>query len=250
MSQLLRELILPPGGILVLVGFAGLVYRKSPRLSVRIWILAASLLYLLSVPPVAFSLAQLTYTEPALSQSALAAFKPQAIVVLGGGRDLTSPEYEGLPTPGRSTLQRVRYAAHLAKKTGLPVLVTGGFGPLKGQSEAWAMRINFGEYGLTPKWTETESQTTSENASGSWALLQPEKVERILLVTSSYHAHRARSSFEAVGFKVLPAPTAFELPRPEGPWLLNLVPQSSAFSLSSDSLRALLGEVWYRILGR
>lgn len=250
MSQVLRELILPPGGILALMAVAALLNRKAPRVSLRLAIFSVAAFYLLSLPPVAFGLAQMTYTEPALSPTALESFQPQAIVVLGGGRDLTSPEYDGLPTPERSTLQRVRYAAYLAKKTGLPLLAAGGFGPLEGQSEAWAMRINFGEYGLTPKWTETESQTTSENASGSWALLQPEKVERILLVTSSYHAHRARSSFEAVGFKVLPAPTAFELPRPEGPWLLNLVPQSSAFSLSSDSLRALLGEVWYRILGR
>lgn len=250
MSQLLRELILPPGGILALMAVAALLYRKAPRVSLRLAIFSVAAFYLLSLPPVAFGLAQMTYTEPALSPTALESFQPQAIVVLGGGRDLTSPEYDGLPTPGRSTLQRVRYAAYLAKKTGLPLLAAGGFGPLEGQSEAWAMRINFQEYGLTPRWMDTESQTTKENAANSWQLLQADKIERILLVTSSYHAGRARACFEEVGFQVLAAPAAFDYPRLDLPLFLNLVPQSYAFSLSSDSLRAMLGEIWYRILRR
>lgn len=250
MSLLLRELILPPGGILLLVALAFALRARAPRISIRLAVVAVSALYLLSIPPVAHGLAQLTYSEPVLTEQALSDFRPQAIVALGGGRDLTSPEYGGLATPSRHSLQRIRYAAYLAKRTGLPVLAAGGYGALPQQSEAWAIRNNLQEYGLTPRWVETQSRTTSENAVNSRGLLSSSKVERILLVTSSYHARRARLSFEKAGFQVLPAPTGYDLPRLDRPGYFNLVPTSEAFALSSDSLRALLGEVWYRVLGR
>ena len=51
----------------------------------------------------------------------------QAIVVLGGGLYFDTPEYGG-DTVGGSTLERLRYAATIARKTNLPVLVTGGAG--------------------------------------------------------------------------------------------------------------------------
>ncbi len=246
----MRELILPPGGILVLVMLAFALRARAPRVSVRLAAIAVLTLYLLSIPPVAYGLAYLTYSEPVLTEQALSDFRPQAIVVLGAGRDITSPEYGGLATPNRPSLQRVRYTAYLAKKTGLPVLAAGGFGTLPEQSEAWAMRNNLQEYGLTPLWVETQSRTTSENALQSRGILRSSKTERILLVTSSHHARRARLSFEKAGFQVLPAPTGFELPRLERPAYFNLVPMSDAFALSSDSLRSLLGEVWYSLLGQ
>lgn len=248
-SQIIREFILPPGGLLSLILAAYFLRAKAPQVSKRLAVSAVLLLYLLSLAPVAHALAYLTYSEPVLTPSALSAFKPQALVVLGGGREVTSPEYEGAPTPSRGSLQRVRYAAQLAKSTGLPVMASGGYGQLPRQSEAWALRDNLSEYGVIPRWTETESRTTAENAALCQAMLGPEKIERIVLVTSAAHAKRARQSFEKVGFEVLSAPTAHELPDLEAPAVLNVIPQAKMFSLSCDSLRAHLGQLWYRILG-
>ena len=53
------------------------------------------------------------------------ASEAQAVVVLGGGLRRDALEYGG-DTLGTFTLERVRYGAHVAKRTGLPVLVTGG----------------------------------------------------------------------------------------------------------------------------
>ncbi len=248
-SQLVREFILPPGGLLALVLTAFLLRGKAPRIAKPLALAAVLLLYLLSTAPVAYSLANLTYSDPPLNPASLKAFEPQAIVVLGGGRELTSPEYQGMPTPTRSTLQRARYAAHLAKSTGLPVMATGGFGKLPSQSEAAALRVNLMEYGVSPRWMETQSRTTAENANFCQTILSAEKIERVLLVTSANHARRARRSFEKVGLQVLTAPTAYDLPDLDAPAVLNVVPQAKMLTLSCESLRALLGELWYQILG-
>ena len=249
-SLVLRELILPPGGLLVLMIAAFALRNKAPRVAARFAIGAVLALYLLSIFPVAHGLAQLTYTEPVLSEQALHDFRPQALVVLGGGRDLTSPEYQGMATPSQSSLQRARYAARLAKRTGLPVLVAGGFGRFPDQSEAGALANNLSEYGVKPRWYETRSRTTNENAMFSRDILARERIERIVLVTSSSHARRARLSFEKVGFQVLSAPTAYEFPSLDMPGYLNVVPKDDAFILSAGSLRALLGQLWYAVLGR
>ena len=63
-----------------------------------------------------------------LAQRALAGEEAQragAIVVLGGGRYDEAPEY-GDDTISLAGLRRVRYAAVLQRRTGLPVLVSGG----------------------------------------------------------------------------------------------------------------------------
>ena len=248
-SQVIREFILPPGGLLCLIVAAYLLREKAPQVSKRLAVSAVLLLYLLSLAPVAHALAYLTYSEPVLTAPALVAFKPQVLVVLGGGHEVTSPEYEGAPTPSRGSLQRARYAAQLAKSTGLPVMASGGYGQLPRQSEAWALRNNLSEYGVIPRWTETNSRTTAENAALCRAVLEPEKIDRVLLVTSASHAKRARQSFEKVGFQVLSAPTTHELPDLEAPAVMNVIPQAKMFALSCDALRAHLGVLWYRILG-
>ena len=46
-------------------------------------------------------------------------------MILGGGLRRSAPEYGG-DTLGRLTLERLRYGAMLAKRTGLPVMVSGG----------------------------------------------------------------------------------------------------------------------------
>ena len=55
--------------------------------------------------------------------------------------------------------------------------------------------------------TETEAQTTHEEALRQKELLQPRKVKRIILVANSRHLLRARPLFERVGFEVYVVPS-------------------------------------------
>lgn len=198
------------------------------------------LLWLLSTAMVGNALLSALEVPPA----DLAALRSaQALVVIGGGVVPESPEY-GKSVPGGESLRRVRYAARLARSLGLPVLVSSGnpYGPPEAPAMADALR----EYGVEPQWIESASRTTAENAVASAQLLGERK--RIALVTTAWHMPRARRAFEAAGFEVLPAPTAY-IGRVESQ-LLGLLPTAQGLSYSRLALREYLGTAFYVLSGR
>src|ERR1700722_4053818 len=93
-KALLRQLILPPAGPLLLA-FIGLFWlRHGPRVGRALIGLGLASLWLLSTPVVADALSRLAEHYPPLDLSRPSG--AQAIVILGGGgwRD-TAPEYGG-----------------------------------------------------------------------------------------------------------------------------------------------------------
>lgn len=187
--------------------------------------------------------------QPPLDEQALKSFAPQAIVVLGGGAWRYTPEYGGITVPSPASLTRLAYASYLVRRTGLPVLVSSGYGARPEESEAAAMRWSLEAAGIATRWVEDKSTNTRENATLSAAILKPDGVTKVLLVTSATHARRATRAFEKAGLQVLSAPTGYSELGPREQGLLAVVPTSARFQDSSDALRALLGEVWYRLLG-
>jgi uncharacterized SAM-binding protein YcdF (DUF218 family) len=124
-----------------------------------------------------------------------------AIVVLGGGRRLLAPEY-GVSTLVPRTIERLRYGLWLGRETGLPVAFSGGLAPgaPDGPSEAEiAGRIAEREFGRSLRWLEGSSRDTRENAIKTVALLQPQGIEQIVLVTHDYHMARALANFQRAG---------------------------------------------------
>jgi uncharacterized SAM-binding protein YcdF (DUF218 family) len=115
--------LLPPSGPLLVV-FAGLLLGiRRPKLGPMIVLVGAVALWLGSTPLVVTLLTEkFGIAQPVNLVEAKGA---HAIVVLGAGVRSTQ-EYGG-ETLGRLTLERVRYAAKLARQTGLPVLVSGGY---------------------------------------------------------------------------------------------------------------------------
>ena len=172
---------------------------------------------LLSTPFVAAHLTR--WLEVARPLTDLDAMKDvDVIVVLGGDIAHHAPEYGGGPTVGPLTLERLRYAAYLQRATDLPVLITAGrispWDPPLGEIMA---RVLAEDFGVKPRWVESESRTTLENGRNGAPLLRANGVRRICLVTHGPHIGRARLVFEAEGFEVVPAPTR-PTPRPTGLW--------------------------------
>jgi uncharacterized SAM-binding protein YcdF (DUF218 family) len=164
----------------------------------------------------------------------------QAIVVLGGGLRRNAIEYGG-DTLSWLSLERVRYAARLARETQLPVLVTGGrvFG---GRPEADVMReVLEREYGVPVRWVEGQSRNTHENAVLSARLLQREGVSRVLVVSHGVDIRRARREFSATGLQVIPAPTGVPSMTVDNP--IQLLPSMGALLGSYLALYELLGNI-------
>lgn len=239
LKALFKALVLPPTGPL-LVAVTGLLLLGHRWRAGRIlaWTGVASLL-LLSTPMVAYLLLSILDRSPVLDMER--AREAQAIVILGGGIRRHATEYGG-DTLGFLTLERVRYGALVARATQLPVLVTGG-SVFAGEPEAKLMRAALErEFGVTVRWTESESRDTHENAVRSSRILSAAHVERIVLVAHSFDMPRAKAEFAAQGFDVIPAPT--RIPNLEIDTPLDLLPSLAALQGSYLALYEIMGNAW------
>ncbi len=239
LKPLAAALVLPPAGPLLLAFLGWLLARRHRRSGAALLLAALALLWLLACSGVAVALAgwALPRAQP-LEASQLAAARPQALVVLGGGLLPQAPEY-GQSQPSSATLARLRYGARLAKASGLPLAFAGGIGwaasGMDTDPEGEIARRVLAEWGLQARWLDSASRDTQENAQQMRRLLQADGVQRIVLVTSASHMPRSRLEFERAGFTVTPAPTGFILPS-ERP-LLQWLPSADGLALSREVLR-------------
>ena len=247
LTNITAQLVLPPG-VFILLGLVGLAFARShAKFGTALAAISLVSLYLLSTSVVSKFLVQsleVPYSDPAGDSTAM------AIVVLGGGTYHRAPEY-GADTVSRASLERVRYAAHLHKRTGKPILVTSG-NPAGGEtSEAEQMKQVLRDFGATVKWVEAGSNNTLENARLTQVILRKAGVRSVYIVTNAWHMPRAKLAFERAGLHVIPAPMGYHTRVRLGP--LDFVPQANALAESYIFFHEVLGTVWYRLkfdLGR
>lgn len=245
LKKLAAALLLPPVGLFYLLLAGLLLRRRAPRLAAALLWSATLALLALSLPLVAHRLAAAAGSHPALDP--VRAREAQAIVILGGGLRRQAPEYGG-DTVGERSLERVRYGARLARRYGLPVLVSGG-AVYGGMAEAQAMREALEtDFGVTVRWTESASRDTAENARHSAAVLRSAGLSRVLLVTDSLHMRRAETWFAGEGLHVIAAPTGVLRPFAwDDP--LELLPSPGALLRSWNALHELAGQAVQGLAG-
>jgi uncharacterized SAM-binding protein YcdF (DUF218 family) len=247
-KPLLTALVLPPAGPLLLAGGGWLLARRYPRWGGWVCGLALGSLWLLACHAVAVGLAQSILPQvvalpPANAAKVLNAQQVQAIVVLGGGIQPLAPEY-GAAQPSVDTAARLRYGVWLARQSHVPLAFSGGVGWAHSRtgvpSEGAVVRAAaLQDFGATLRWVEDQSRDTAENASHLHALLAPDGVQRIALVTHAWHMPRAQQAFERAGFTVLPAPTGFTLAQQRS--LLEWLPTAQGLQASREVLREYVG---------
>lgn len=185
----------------------------------------------------------------ALLVKASLAQRADAIVVLGSGRERGDPAW-GADQPTGVGLERQRYAARLAKASGLPVLTTGGLHYGTPPSEAQLMAVSMEQdFGVAVRWKEERSRTTWENAQMSAEILLPQGIKRVVVVTQAWHMPRSVWSFEKAGFSVVPAPVGFlgvDNARPLGGWM----PEFKSIWQSGQLINEAVGQVGYRLFYR
>jgi uncharacterized SAM-binding protein YcdF (DUF218 family) len=241
-SFVLSGWLLPPLNALILLvlGLLALAWRRG--VGVTLLLLGTGLLYVASAPIVAVATVR-ALEGPALADAGHAG--AQAIVVLGAGTYVDAPEY-GQDVPTAGGLVRVRFAAHLQRATGLPVLTTGG--------AIWGAQIPEGEqmrrvleedFRVPVRWVEPTGTTTWSSAVATRAILEPERVRAIFLVTHAWHMRRAQLAFEQAGFTVIAAPTAFTTYSAAYP--PGFMPEARALELTRDAWREGIGLGWYKL---
>jgi uncharacterized SAM-binding protein YcdF (DUF218 family) len=233
LKTIFKHFILPPGD-LVLLGLLGLLLlKRRPALARACLIASIGLLWLLSTPAVSDALTSWAERYPPVDLRNAA--DARAIIILGGGgaREF-APEYSG-PAAEPYSLERLAYGAYLAKKTGLPVLVTGS------AVEASAMHDTLlRNFAVETRWVDGQAHDTFQNAQNSARLLNADGVRKVILVTRATHMRRAVQEYIAAGFDVIPAPVGVLAPQ-DYRFIANL-PDAEALLRSQLAIYEMLGE--------
>ena len=261
LPKLIELLLAPPGFVVLLLAITFFVYIKSYWAGAVMLAFSTIILIAASLPLTAHVLMaglqgyakplELVLDEnsskknPQYLPRGEEKTPPQAIVVLGYGRYTAAPEYDSEDTATPLGLERLRYAAWLQRRTGLPILVSGGRAHNERTAEAEFMKQTLIEdFRANVRWMEDQSRNTRENAERSAALLAETKIKHVYLVTHAWHMRRAARHFESTGVRVTPAPTGFHTLAGGENSLFDYLPTARGMQLVSLALHERLGLLW------
>ncbi len=237
-------LLIPPLNCLAAACLGAVFHRRRAG---RV-LLAAGLigLVLFAMPLVSGTL--LSSLETGFSTTPPTHDPPAAIVVLSGDQTDTLVDGHEREAVGHLTLERERAGAELARRTGLPILVTGGVVDPGDPSIAGMMAQSLQhDFGVLPSWKEERAQNTWENAQYSAAILRAAGIHSVYVVTHAWHMRRSLIAFRAAGLVATAAPVAMDEP-PRLAWH-NLVPRVSSWQLGFYALHEWIGCAWYGLHG-
>jgi len=246
-SKVLSQLLLPPGGLILLIGVAAMFFKRA--WAKVMLVLALLCFWALATEPMRDILTKpLEFQYQSFHQQHVVS-KKTVIVLLGGGVYEQAPEYDGQDRLHDFSMMRTLYAAKLAKKTGLDVYATGGK-PLHEQQDAEGdvMKRILIELGVEAGhiFAEDFANNTWQNAVLVKAMLQRKGITTVILVTSAWHMPRSVACFEAQGLVVIPAPTDY-LSKMSAYDVRSYLPAAKAFYDSSLALHEYLGLLFYRL---
>jgi uncharacterized SAM-binding protein YcdF (DUF218 family) len=241
MKGMLLSLAMPPTGFVTLAILGLLLRGRWHRLGRRLTWVSVFCLLLFSLPIVSYS--ALVALETDLPMTPPANQPPQAIIVLGA-EIVRSQRDPAIFRPSLLTLDRLRSAAASHRRTGLPILATGGITGPKTVAVGEAMKLSLRDDFQTPaRWVEVNSSDTWENARFSADILRAEGITSVYVVTQAWHMKRALVAFKGTGLTVTAAPTPLdEMDRPD---LSDFMPRASTWQIGYYAMHEWTGLVWY-----
>jgi len=102
------------------------------------------------------------------------------------------------------------------------------------------------EMGISPQQILLTSivSNTAEEASAVKGLMAEYGLNKIILVTSSFHLPRAKLLFDRAGVETYPYPTDFKAASRDITWL-HFIPSADAFRDTSSGIREYIGRLYY-----
>ncbi len=243
--RLVETLLLPPGNTVLLMALALIVVAITRHCRVRFLSFVVFLLWLLSTPWFTFQL--LDHLQKPFSPLLEIPKDADVIVLLSAGHYEIANEFGSDAMPNSAALERAHYAAWLAKKTGLPIIVSGGSVTPEEMSEASILgAVLRDQLGVKNVLEENHSKNTEENAKFTQALMHQYGFRKPLLVTHYWHMPRAINWFRYQGIQAYAAPTARHAKGPVEREIWQWIPQAKSLNYSSLALHEYLGALHYQ----
>ncbi|NTU77065.1 MAG: YdcF family protein, partial [Alphaproteobacteria bacterium] len=207
--------VLAPGNLFALLLLLGVFMSLRREGSGRLWgqrlcLTLALLLFFVALFPVGDWLLiplenRFSPTQPD---------RVDGILLLTGDESPRVTEARRHPAPGNAAERYLTFATLARQYPEARLVFTGGANallPSETTSNAAIARAILEGLGVPKERliTEDASRNTYENATAAFALVQPKKEEKWLLVTSAYHMPRAMGCFLKAGWNVEPAPTEY-----------------------------------------
>ena len=242
LKSILVTLGVPPIGFLCLAVIGALVARHRRRAGRVLLCISIAGLIVLALPIVPdLMIAGLERNLPLNPPSGAL---PQAIVILGG--DLMTTADAPHVLPGLLTLDRLRAGAALYRRSGLPILVSGGIvQPHRPPIAAVMAESLRDDFQVPVTWVEDGSEDTWENADFTAGILKKQGIHSVFVVTQGWHMRRAMLAFRHAGLTATAAPSSMEAPI--DPIIWDFLPRASAWAWSYYALHEWFGCAWYAI---
>ncbi|MEL6928929.1 MAG: YdcF family protein [Cyanobacteria bacterium J06600_6] len=186
--------------------------------------------------------------------------KADAIVILGGATRNNEPPRIMPDVSDRG--DRLIYGAKLYQEGAAPkIVLTGGrvswYGGESSEAESMADILELFGIPRTDMILESRALNTHDNAIYTQEILQREKIDKVLLVTSAAHMPRSIAIFRRANINAIPAPTDFmisdrnlvEYRHSSAARILNLIPSSESLDQTTQALKEYIGIVIYRLKG-
>ena len=202
-----QTFLLPPGIFIIILLFLSLWTIRRERILAGVLFAVAILLYLSSILLVSDALIrplEARYMPPS-------SISGDAIIILGGGATLDTPNISGAGHLSGTAANRVLTGAELYYLLKVPIILSGGQGYRGSGSEAQIARNILTSLGIPDSKiiTEEESRNTFENVMNVKELIKKNGFQQPVLVTSAFHMERSIRQFKKVNQPVIPYPTGY-----------------------------------------
>ena len=232
--------LLPPAiFVLLLIWLSWRLWHKA-RNQAWLALAIAALLYLSSIQPVPEALLRPLEYKYVLPQKV----EGDLIVLLGGGTMADVPMPEGWKGQVMDAAgQRLISAYVLHRRTGWPILVSGGEVFRGDGTEAVVMQAILVSLGMSADKiiVEPRSLNTTENAKMSAEMMRLRGYKRPILVTSAFHMPRSLAEFKQAGVLATPYPVGYYTSRQDYWNALSWAPSAAAMRGTALALKEYLG---------